>query len=316
MTRQLNEHPEARLTRVLHGLGLPASTWYRKAKRKDGQRRRGPKSRPIRPELEAAVVKMATANPWYGYKRIAVMCRRAGFDVPNRQCYRVMKLHDLLCKPKPNDASVYQAAKLWELLPHGPNELWQTDVTYIHVPGFGWWYAITVIDYFSRYLLACRLTDSYSAAEAILALAEAQRRAEQLHGPLQRPPFIVTDNGPSFVAHRFRRFVASRFSHVRIAYRTPTQLGLLERFHRTLKQEEVYWRLYDSPSHARECLAEFQARYNELRPHWALIPEEGGDPVTPEDVYVRGQAVRIPKWQQWALKAKEQLDQMLEPDAA
>lgn len=64
---------------------------------------------------------------------------------------------------------------------------------------------------------------------------------------------------------------------MRIAYRTPTQLGLLERFHRTLKQEEVYWRLYDSPGEARTCLAEFHARYNIRRPHWALIPEGGGD---------------------------------------
>ncbi len=58
----------------------------------------------------------------------------------------------------------------------------------------------------------------------------------------------------------------------------PTQLGLLERFHQTLKVEEVYWRLYDSPFHARQCLEEFRRRYNTSRPHWALIRPEGGDP--------------------------------------
>ena len=46
------------------------------------------------------------------------------------------------------------------------------------------------------------------------------------------------------------------------AFRPPTQLGLLERFHKTLKQEEVYWRPYDNPGHARECLQEFRQRYN------------------------------------------------------
>ena len=94
-----------------------------------------------------------------------------------------------------------------------------------------------------------------------------------------------------------------------------TQLGLLERLHRTLKQEEVYWRLYDHPG-ARACLAEFRDRYNHRRPHWALVPEDGGDPLTPEDVYVKGLAVQIPRWQGWARKAKEQLDQMITKDAA
>jgi hypothetical protein len=63
-------------------------------------------------------------------------------------------------------------------------------------------------------------------------------------------------------------------------------------------------------------LAEFRARYNSLRPHWALIPERGGDPLTPEDVYVKRAAVQIPKWQTWTRKAKEQLDQMIEKDTA
>ena len=55
------------------------------------------------------------------------------------------------------------------------------------------------------------------------------------------------------MAKRCRRFVKNQFAHVRIAYRTPIQLGLLERFHLTLKQEELYWRLYDHPGHARAC---------------------------------------------------------------
>lgn len=70
----------------------------------------------------------------------------------------------------------------------------------------------------------------------------------------------------------------------------------------------LYRRLYDSPSEARQCLAEFRQRYNTRRPHWALIPEEGGDPLTLEDVYAQGQSVRLPAWQPWAKQAKAQLD--------
>jgi transposase InsO family protein len=176
----------------------------------------------------ACVVTMATNNPWYGYRRIAVMCRRAGQPVRTRHAYQVMRDNNLLHKPRPRTPELYQASKLYELLPQKPNDLWQMDVTYVHIPGYGWWYVVTVIDYFSRYLLCGYLTHSYSAVEVLTALDKAKAEAERLHGPLLKPPFLLTDNGPSFIAHRFERTVKEVFTHVRIQYRTPTQLGLLE----------------------------------------------------------------------------------------
>ncbi|NIM55738.1 MAG: IS3 family transposase [Pseudomonas stutzeri] len=309
--QQVKETPSARLTGVLSHLDVARSSWYRRPIPAEKRQRPGPRRQPIPDEVQRAVVTMATENPWYGYKRIAVMCRRDGVAVNNRQAYVVMQEHGLLQQRRPREPELHQAAKLFELLPEKPNDLWQTDVTYIHIPGHGWWYAVTVIDYYSRYLLACHLTPSYSAVEATHALRLAREEAERLHGPLQKPPFLVTDNGSSFIAKRFMSFLANRFSHVRIRYRTPTQLGLLERFHRTLKEEEVYWRLYDDPAHARACLAEFRERYNTRRPHWALVPEGGGDPHVPAEVYAGGVHVCIPKWQAWATAAKRKLDDML-----
>ena len=307
----LSEVPAARLTRVLDALGVAASSWYRPAVPGEAGKRPGPAPRAVSAEVTGWVLAMAWANPWYGYKRIAVMCRRAGQAVTNRNAYRVMKAHGLLHRRPARQAELYQAAKLYELLPSGPNELWQMDVTYVHIPGHGWWYAVTVIDYYSRYLLAAYLTSSYSAGEVVQALAQARAEAERLCGPLDRRPFLVTDNGSSFLAKRFAAYAADRYAHVRIRYRTPTQLGLLERFHRTLKEEEIYWRLYESPLHARDCIAEFRRRYNESRPHWALIPEGGGDPVTPLDVYGKGLAIGIPRWQGWARSAKARLDALM-----
>jgi transposase InsO family protein len=301
---------------VLKQLGMARSSWYRVGVVAEQRRRPGPKPKPIPPEVEKAVVEMAETNPWYGYKRIAVMCRRAGQPVKNPQAYRVMKEHHLLQKRRRHEAEWYQALKLYELLPQGPNELWQMDVTYVHIPGYGWWYAVTVIDYYSRYLLACHLTWSYSASQVIEALGYARGEAERIHGPLKKPPFLVTDNGSSFASRAFCEQARGDYAHVRIRYRTPTQLGLLERMHRTLKDEEIYWRIYDDPAHTRQCLAEFRDRYNDRRPHWALIPEEGGDPITPEDVYVHGQVVQIPKWQGWARGAKQRLEQLLQEEAA
>ena len=308
---EVSSSESVRLTEVLKLLGVATSSWYRVARPTEEHRPRGPAPKPVDATVEAAVRTMAEANPWYGYKRIAVMCRREGQAVTNRDAYRVMKAHGLLQRRRRRPAELYQATKLYELLPTAPNRLWQMDVTYVHIPGYGWWYAVTVIDYYSRYLLAVRLTFSYSAVEVIAALREAREEAERLCGPLEQPPFLVTDNGSSFIARRFGQYVDGRFAHVRIRYRTPTQLGLLERFHQTLKDEEVYWRLYDNPRHARVCLAEFRERYNQRRPHWALTPVEGGDPVTPHDVYVGGQTVQIPKWQGWARGAKAKLEELM-----
>ncbi len=305
------ETKSARLTRVLRAIGIASSTWYRTPVPEAERRRPGPRPRPVPKEIEQTVVRMATENPWYGYQKLAVMCRREGHQVKDPQVYRVMKAHDLLQKKRPHKAELHQASKLYELLPQGPNELWQMDVTYIHIPGFGWWYAVTVIDYYSRYLLAAHLTDSYSAAEAILALKLAREEAERMTGPLKKRPFLVTDNGCSFIAKKFRKFIKGSYEHVRIRYRTPTQLGLLERFHKTLKVEEVYWRLYDNPAHCRTCLKEFRARYNGRRPHWALVPEEGGDPLVPEEVYRAGMSMTIPRWQGWAKGAKKRLEKMM-----
>ena len=65
-----------------------------------------------------------------------------------------------------------------------------------------------------------------------IAYAEAQR----LHDGFEKVPLLVTDNELSFMARRFQEHIRGLFTHVRIAYRTPTQLGLLERFDQTLKR--------------------------------------------------------------------------------
>ena len=311
-----SDHPGTRLRPVLEALGLSVSSWYYRPVPPEARQKPGPKPQLLPVEVVELVKTTSVAYPWYGYQKIAVICRRTDPSVTDRQSYQVMRMYDLLHKPVVRAAAVHQARKLYELLPQGPNELWQMDVTYVHIPGYGWWYAITVIDYYSRYLLACRLSWSYCAIEVIAALDEARAEAERLCGPLTKRPFLVTDNGPSFTARRFEAHVGPRYEHVRIQYRTPTQLGLLERFHRTFKAEEVYWRLYDSPADARQCFGEFRQRYNEVRPHWALLPAEGGDPLTPQDVYVDNRAIEIPAWQPWAHRVREQLEQWATEEAA
>ena len=108
---------------------------------------------------------------------------------------------------------------------------------------------------------------------------------------------------------RHRQIPRANAAH---AHRTPTQLRALERFHQTLKTEEVYWKLYASPGEARESLEGFRRRYNEVRPHWALVPPGGGDPVTPTEMDVHRQPVGLPKWLGWATAAREKLNASIE----
>jgi putative transposase len=309
--------PFPRRGEILKALGWPPSAWHRERVAADQRRKPGPKVKPVDPDLAELIAQVAIAHPWWGYRRIAVVCRRRGIArASNKVVYRVMKERKLLHRSPPRAPELHQATKLYELLPGKPNDLWQMDVTYIHIPGHGWWYAVTVIDYYSRYLLAVHLTASYSATDVAHGIDLARAEAERVHGPLAKPPFLVTDNGSCFLAHKFRNHIASAgYSHVRIRYRTPQQLGLLERFHQVLKEEEVYWRLYDNPGHCRTCLAEFHRRYNDIRPHWALIPEAGGDVVTPTDVYTGKVRTQLPRWQGWAREAKKKLDNLLQASA-
>lgn len=202
----------------------------------------------------------------YGYRLVAVIVRREGWDISNRQVYRIFKKEGLLRRPVNRSAMLHQAQKLFELLPDGPNKLWQTDVTYVHIPGHGWWYAVTVIDYYSRYPLTCHFTASYRAADYCEALELARGRAEMIHGSIPRRINLVTDNGSSFLAQRFKKMLKEKgFDHYRIQYRTPQQLGLLERFHQNLKREEIYWNLYKNPAEARVSLEKYRHKYNTAR---------------------------------------------------
>ncbi len=165
------KRPPATLKGVVRAVGWPSSSFFwRSAQEK---RKPGPSRRAVDQERAAIVRSTALKFPMWGYKRIAVVVRRAGLAVSNRFVYEVLKAAKLLQKKSVRDAELYQAAKLFELLPQRPNDLWQADVTYIHIPGYGWWYAVTVIDYFSRYLLALHLTPSYAAASIIDGLSQA-----------------------------------------------------------------------------------------------------------------------------------------------
>jgi len=78
------------------------------------------------------------------------------------------------------------------------------DVTYLHLPQGRWWYTVSVIDYFSRYLLTCFLIPFQNATAVSQALELAVQESARFHRPLQHAPNLVTDNGSCFLARRFQ----------------------------------------------------------------------------------------------------------------
>lgn len=111
--QELSDNPTVRLTRVLRALGIATSSWYRQPMPENQRRRPGPAVQSIPDEVLHAVVEMAVSNPWYGYKRIAVMCRREKKPAKDRQAYQVMRDHNLLQKRRPRKPELCQTAKLF-----------------------------------------------------------------------------------------------------------------------------------------------------------------------------------------------------------
>ncbi len=113
-----------------------------------------------------------------GAAKLAVIVRRAGIEEFQIASSIALKATGLLQRPKPRAAALHQAAKLFELLPQKVNDLWQADVTYIHIPGFGWWYAVTVIDLFQPVpFFDSPATTATALIEAINCLAQRPRES-------------------------------------------------------------------------------------------------------------------------------------------
>lgn len=153
-----------------------------------------------------------------------------------------------------------------------PNHVWAMDITYVPMAR-GFVYLVVVLDWFSRKVLAWRLSITLETGPCVEALSEALAR----HGT---PEIMNTDQGSQFTSVAF--LTALQDAQIAIsmdgkgAWRDNV---FVERLWRTIKYEEVYLRAYRSVSEARRGLGRYLAFYNRGRPHSAL----GGQ--TPDQVY-------------------------------
>jgi putative transposase len=153
-----------------------------------------------------------------------------------------------------------------------PNQVWAMDITYIAMER-GYVYLAVVLDWFSRRVLAWRLSITMEASFCVEALEEALAR----HG---RPEIVNTDQGSQFTGQAFTGVLASH--HIAIsmdgkgAWRDNV---FVERLWRSVKYEEVYLRAYDTVGDARASIGRYLDFYNSRRPHSSL------DGVTPDQAY-------------------------------
>jgi putative transposase len=159
------------------------------------------------------------------------------------------------------------------------HEMWQTDFTYFRIVGWGWYYLSTVLDDFSRYIIAWKLSSTMAATDVkeTLDQALAVTGVDQIH--VKHRPRLLSDNGPAYVSGELREYLGERgMAHSRGAPYHPQTQGKIERYHRTMKNV-VKLQHYYFPWDLEAALRDFVAYYNNERYHESL------DNVTPADVY-------------------------------
>jgi putative transposase len=207
--------------------------------------------------------------PFYGSRKLAVELRNEGHAVNRKRVQRLMRLMGLEAMvPKPKTSEPHPEHAVYPYLLKGleisrPNKVWAADITYVPMR-HGFLYLVAIMDWYSRRVLAWRLSNTLDASFCVDALEEALSR----FGP---PDIFNTDQGAQFTAESFTRVLRDR----RIAISMDGKGRYLdnvfvERLWRSLKYEEVYLHAYDTPQQARAGIGRYFDFYNFRRPHQAL----------------------------------------------
>ena len=147
-----------------------------------------------------------------------------------------------------------------------------SDVTYIPMRR-GFPYLVAIMDWYSRKVLAWRLSNTMDADFCVTALEEAIAH-------FSRPDILNTDQGSQFTSFAFTNTLKDAGIHISMDGRGRWMDNVfIERLWRSVKYEEVYLRAYDSVAEARSSLGSYLAFYNRKRPHSSL------DGRTPDHVY-------------------------------
>jgi len=194
--------------------------------------------------------------------------RQQGFPVNPKRVARLMRILGLQAIfPGPNTSRKHPDHRIYPYLLRGvaivaPDQVWSTDITYIRMQG-GFLYLTAVIDWFSRYVLAWRLSNTLDNLFCIEALESA------LAGG--RPAIFNSDQGTQFTSLDFIRVLEDAGVQISMDGRGRALDNVfVERLWRSVKYEEVYLRDYRTPREARLGLGSYFEFYNSERLHQSL----------------------------------------------
>ena len=291
---RLVEESALPVRQTLAELDVPRSTFYRwyaqyQQAGYEGLVDRQPQQRQFWNRIPSAVreqvVQIALEYPELSPRELAWhITDNEGYFISESSVYRILKAYDLITAP------AFILLKAHEKFPHPtqrPNELWQTDFTQLKVVGWGYYYLSTVLDDFSRYILAWKLTTgmAHTDVQETLDLALAATNVTQV--AVKHRPRLLSDNGPAYISHNLAEYLQTHgLTHTRGKPFHPMTQGKIERYHRSLKNV-ICLENYYFPWQLEQTVAAFVEHYNQYRYHEAL-----GN-LTPADVYFgRGPAIQ------------------------
>src|SRR5467141_1288771 len=203
----------------------------------------------------------------YGYRRVAWWLQRnKGLPVNRKRVLRVMRERGLLVRARRLRA---RRKKEWGRVEAAePNQIWPSDnAEGWGGPGAGLGYLVSVIDCCTREIVGWNLAHRCRTEDALAAVEQAvlERLPE---GSREARLTLTTDNGTQFTSSRFLETLGRLgVTHRRTAYHHPEGNSYIERFHRSLKEEEVWTAEYRTLEEARTSIARWIEEYNHDRPH-------------------------------------------------
>jgi putative transposase len=207
-------------------------------------------------------------TPFYGSRKMTAWLAGQGYRVNRKHVRKLMRLMGLRAiYRRPRTSKPAPGHKIYPYLLGGmkitrPNQVWAADITYIPMAR-GFLYLVAIIDWYTRYVLSWRLSNTLDADFCVEALEEALRKGT--------PEIFNTDQGSQFTGEAFTGLLERRGIKVSMDGKGSYSDNLfIERLWRTVKYEEVYLKAYQDGTDARRSLENYFRFYNAERPHQAL----------------------------------------------
>ena len=257
-------------------------------------------------EEEEAILQAADKYPDLKHRKlVAKLADEYSVSVSASTIYRILK-EDGQIASREASGEDGSSNEDFDYTPEEPNELWQMDISYIPIKGSEFWYLISALDDYSRRIMSHILSPTMGTDDLIEVVDNGILDYELADDP----PKFLTDNGTQMTSNRFREYVDGlEVEHLRAAYNHPETIGKIERYHRTVKEEDVFPKGYDDPFAAKKGIKDFIHYYNYERSHEAL------GQVTPHQKYT-GQAEEVKeqreKLKQESLEKRQKINKLKE----